>query len=267
MEIQKIAEGNTAEVFTWGENDILKLFRKDFPMSAVEQEYRISKAVEKLGVQIPKGKDIVEYEGRTGIVYERITGISLLDLISKKPWTSGKYAKIIAQMHYDMHRRNAEGLPECKESLRWRIEHAKELDQKQREAVLEVLKQLPEGSSVCHGDYHPGNILKDSDRYVILDWMTATAGQPGYDVARTLYLLKDSAIPDYIPGPVRVLMNRVRRSLAGKYLKQYRSLSGMPIEEIEAWRLPLIAGRLTEWVPEYEREALLTEIKEKTGVK
>jgi uncharacterized protein (TIGR02172 family) len=266
MKAQKIGEGNTAEVFSWGENDILKLFRQEFPIGAIEQEYRISKAVEELGVPIPKVKEMLEYEGRTGIVYEKIIGKSLLKLLSEKPWTVGSLAKKIARMHYDMHQQNAGGLPDCVETLRWRINQA-DLPQQQKEEVLKVLESLPKGNSVCHGDYHPGNILKSSERYVILDWMTATAGQPAYDVARTMYLIKDAALPDYFPSAVKLVMDWMRRRLANRYLSCYMRLSGLSKKEIDAWRLPLITARLTEWVPEIEKEALLTEIKERTGVK
>lgn len=267
MKVQKIGEGNTAEVFAWGEYDILKLFRKELPMGAIEQEYRISKTVEELGLPVPKVKDMLKYEGRTGIVYEKILGDSLIKLVSERPWTSGSISKTIAKMHYDIHQQNAGGLPDCVEELRWRINQAGSLSVHQKEEVLKALELLPKGSSVCHGDYHPGNILKSGSRCVILDWMTATAGQPAYDVARTLYLLKDAVLPDYFPKPVKLAMNLARRGLARRYLRCYMRLSGMRKAEIDAWRLPIISARLTEWVPESEKEAILTEIKEKTGVK
>jgi uncharacterized protein (TIGR02172 family) len=266
MKVQKISEGNTAEVFTWGEYDILKLLRKEFPMVAIEQEYHAGKAVEELGLPVPKAKDMLEYEGRTGIVYEKIQGNSLLKLLTVRPWTVGSLAKIIAKMHYDMHQQNGGGLPDCVEMLRWRINHAEGLSEHQKEEILKTLESLPKGSSVCHGDYHPGNIIKSGNRCVILDWMTATAGQPAYDVARTIYLLKDAAIPGYYPSPVMLVMNRTRKYLAHRYLSCYIKFSGMRMSEIDAWRLPLISARLSEWVPESEKEALLTEIKEITGV-
>ncbi len=266
MNAQKIGEGNTAEVFSWGENDILKLFRQEFPIEAIEKEYRISKTVEELGIPIPKVKAMLEYEGRTGIVYERILGKPLLKLLIEKPWIAGGLAKTIARLHYSMHQQNAGGLPDCVDTLRWRINHADILPLRQKEEVLKVLESLPKGSSVCHGDYHPGNIIQSNGRCVILDWMTATAGQPAYDVARTMYLIKDAALPDYFPSVVKLVMNGMRRRLAKRYLSCYIKLSGMQRKEIAAWRLPLIAARLTEWVPEAEKEALLTEIKEKTGV-
>jgi uncharacterized protein (TIGR02172 family) len=267
MKTQKIGEGYTAEAFTWGEYDILKLFRKEFPMVAIKQEYHISKAVEELGLPVPKVKDMLENEGRTGIVYEKVQGNSLLKLLIVRPWAVGRLAKIIAKMHYDMHQQNAGGLPDCVEILRWKISHAGGLSEYQKKEILKILESLPKGSSVCHGDYHPGNIIKSGNRYVILDWMTATAGPPAFDVARTIYLLKDAAFPDNYPSTVKFVMNRTRRYLARRYLSCYIRLSGMRKSEIDDWRLPLISARLEEWIPESEKEALLTEIKEKTGVK
>ncbi len=266
MIAQRIGEGNTAEVFLWGDNDILKLFRKGMPMVAIEQEYRSSKAVEELGLPTPKVKDMLEYEGRTGIIYEKISGESLLKLLTTKPWSVGRIAKTVAKLHYAIHQQRAQGIPDCVEELRWKINHVESLSQGEKEEVLKVLELLPKGNSICHCDYHPGNIIQSNNRCVVLDWMTATAGRPAFDVARTMYLIKDAALPDYFTGMTKLFMNIIRRYLANRYLLCYRRLSGMQQEELDAWRLPLIAARLTEWIPDNEKKAILTEIKEKIGV-
>ncbi|MBP1754382.1 MAG: hypothetical protein H6Q59_780 [Firmicutes bacterium] len=259
--MELIGEGYTAEVYSWQEGEILKLFRKEFPLGGIEKEYEVSKEVERLGIPIPRVGEIIEYEGRTGIVYERIVGDSLLKLITARPWSSGKYSRRLAELQYELHQCKAKGLNSYKGSLEWGIQHST-LTEDQKQAVLNRLAQLPEGDRLCHGDFHPGNVLKTKEDYIILDWMTAACGCPSMDVARTVMLIKDAGLPGNIPAIARLMINRTRRSLAQSYLRNYRKLSGMSREEIDHWRLPIIAARLSEWIPEVERNAIMKEIND-----
>jgi hypothetical protein len=77
-----IGEGFTAEVFSWGESQILKLFKKEFPRNGVEKEYFISKEVYENGLPAPKVGEMIEYEGRNAIIYEGIFGDSMLKKIT-----------------------------------------------------------------------------------------------------------------------------------------------------------------------------------------
>ncbi len=260
--LQLIGEGNTAEVFAWKETEVLKLFREGFPKDGAEQEFRINREIEKYGIPMPRVIDMLEYEGRPAIIYERITGTSLLDLISRHPLRAVRYTKHMAKLQYEFHQVKAEALPSAKSELVRKIQRTKELPEKIKERILLRLEQLPEGEALYHGDYHPGNIMVASGRYVILDWMLGAGACPCADVARTLMLLKDAALPDTMPKAVKSLIRRMRNHLAGSYLKEYCRLSGRDADEIRAWRLPIIAARLTEWIPENEKQALLGEIKE-----
>ncbi|MDF2907439.1 MAG: hypothetical protein K0R34_2760 [Herbinix sp.] len=256
-----IGEGNTAEVYSWKEGKILKLFRKEFPLGGIDKEYKVNKEVEMLGLPIPKAEEIIEYNGRSGIVYERITGESLLKLISKQPWAARKYVKQLVRLQYEMHQCKAENLGSYKEAMEWNIRHTDALSDNMKQTILRRLDQLPEGDILCHGDFHPGNIIKSNEDYIVLDWMTAAVGSPGMDVARTALLLKDAALPGNIPVVVKIIINGMRGRMLRYYLRYYRKRSGISQEEIDRWRLPIIAARLAEWIPDTERNTLLKEIE------
>lgn len=263
MDIQIIGEGNTAEVYSWKEGQILKLFRKEFPLGGIEKEFRVNKEVERLGLPIPKAEEIIEYNGRTGIVYERVIGESMLKLISIKPWKAGKFVKHLANLQYEMHQCKAENLSSYKDALKWNINHTNALTDDVKQTILHMLDQLPDGNFLCHGDFHPGNIISTKDDYVVLDWMTAASGVPSMDVARTVLLIKDAALPGNIPAIVKVIIQGTRARMLKNYLKHYKRRSGLTQKEIDSWRLPMIAARLTEWIPDTEQKALMKEIEEK----
>jgi len=265
MKGQLIGEGNTAEVFSWGEKEILKLFRQEFFVEGIEKEYRISKEVEKLGLPVPKVGEMIELEGRKGITYERISGVSMLKQIMEKPLAAGRCARHLADIHYQIHQYKVEGFPIYKEALEWNIRRLETLTENQKQKILAQLKQLPDGDTLCHGDFHPGNIITNEKQSVILDWMTATTGNPSADVARTMLLLKDAVLPEGTPRLMGYIITIMRNRLAKGYLKRYMQLSGMHLKDIKQWRIPILAARLMEWVPEEEKKFILKEIVKAIG--
>jgi aminoglycoside phosphotransferase (APT) family kinase protein len=82
----------------------------------------------------------------------------------------------------------------------------------------------PEPRAVCHGDFHPFNILMDADRVTgVLDWPHAIVADPAFDVATTLVILK--LVPMEVAGlatPLRWLATAARPLLVGSYLRRYR---------------------------------------------
>ena len=91
--------------------------------------------------------------------------------------------------------------------------------------------------------------------------MTAARGDAAEDVARTLYLLRGAVVPTDVPRLQRALIAVARRRFAAAYLRRYRQLRPVTDAEIEAWRLPMLAGRLGEGIAD-EREAVAAQLRE-----
>ena len=49
-----LAEGRTAEVYAWGEDKVLKLYRSGFPPGDAEYEYHKALASQKTGFAVPR---------------------------------------------------------------------------------------------------------------------------------------------------------------------------------------------------------------------
>ena len=82
----RIGIGRTAEVYAWGDHQILKLYRVDMPREWVHHEARIGQIVAEAGVHAPAIGETVEIDGRLGIIYERITGPAMLGALGRQPW-------------------------------------------------------------------------------------------------------------------------------------------------------------------------------------
>lgn len=181
-----IARGRTAEIFAWGSNRVLKLFLDWCPAAWAEQEARVTQAVHETGIPVPAVEGIVEVESRLGIVFERVEGPSMLGVLGAKPWKLVQFARLLAELQAAMHSREIAGFPLQRERLESNIQAAEVLPATTREAVLNLLRRLPDGNAVCHGDFHPDNIIMSSRGPIIIDWLTATQGNPLADVAKDL---------------------------------------------------------------------------------
>lgn len=243
----RIAEGRTAEIFAGGNGHILKLFRSWCPRTWAEQEFRIARAVKQAALPVPAVLDVVEVDGRTGIIYERIAGPSMLREFLSKPWRISRYACMLAELHAAMHGRQVSELPPQRLRLERKIQAAK-LPAAVKGAALSALGALPPGDALCHGDFHPDNILMSPNGPIIIDWPDATRGNPLADVARTLLLFRLGELPPATPH--RWLLDLGRTATYRIYLTRYVKLRGVTASDIDAWRLPVAAARASEEIAE-----------------
>jgi uncharacterized protein (TIGR02172 family) len=244
----RIGVGRTAEVYAWGDHQILKLYRASMPREWVYHEARIGHIVAEAGVHAPAIGDTVEVDGRLGIIYERITGPAMLDALAHQPWRLPGRARQFAQVHATMHSCARPELSSQHQSLSRAIEYAPGLDDVTRQRILAALERMPGGESVCHGDYHLGNIILSPRGPIVIDWMMACHGNAIADVARTVLLFRIGVLPEETPLVQRLVTPLIRRAFLSAYLRAYRTLRPLSQDEIEAWLPILAAARLNEGI-------------------
>ena len=88
-----IAQGRTAEIYAWGEGQVVKLFRDWVPAGQAAFEAQVAQAAQATGVPMPAVGEIVEVDGRFGLVYERVDGPTMDETLQRKPWKLGWIAK------------------------------------------------------------------------------------------------------------------------------------------------------------------------------
>jgi thiamine kinase len=183
------AYGRTAEVFAWPDDRVLKLFRSGWSEVGAHYEADKAQAVYATGLPAPAACDVFQVNGRFGILYERISGIALTKVLQQKPWTLVSMARLLADLHLEMHQHRLPQLPSLRETLTGRIQGNADIPSEIRQVLLQTVAAQPDGRALCHGDFHPENILITDRGPVVLNWMDATRGNPLGDVARTTLLL------------------------------------------------------------------------------
>jgi len=254
-----IAEGRTAEVYEWDVGHVLKLYRDWCPPHWVEYEARVARAVTEARIPTPAAGEIVEIDGRRGLIYQRVTGRSMLEDLNSHPTLLFKHARSLAKLQVQVNRVSIPGLPSYKSGLEEAIRHAPHLPNDLRDRALSSLENLPDGQNLCHGDFHPGNVLLTGQGPIVIDWMTANSGSLWADVARTSLLLTIG------PKGAGKMISPVVRPAIGifhhAYLRQYRALVPDGQGEFNRWMPVIAAARMNEEI-DPEREALIQTVRE-----
>lgn len=187
-----VGVGNTAEVFDFGDGKVCKLFYQGYPKDAVKREFRNATEVQRRGLPVPKVFEMVESEGRAGIVYEKIVGKSMLECIIENPGTAGFYLEEFVLLQKKWLKGasvQSASVLSYKEFLQMLINGA---GQEAEVSLFKEINALPEGDTLLHGDFHPGNVLISTEhRPVVIDFMNVCRGPALYDIARTYVLLKE----------------------------------------------------------------------------
>lgn len=77
---------------------------------------------------------------------------------------------------------------------------------------------------ICHGDFHPLNILVDTAGFTVVDWSGALLGPRAFDLAYTSLLLAEP--PLVVPGPARWLVRTLGARLARRFVVEYERKCG-----------------------------------------
>ena len=253
----RIADGGTAEIFAWDEDKILKLYHESASPGEAEGEAVRASIAYDAGLNTPAVIDTIIIENRQGIIFERVHGVTMVEAIIANPQKLISYAHLLAELQVDMHTRTASKLPLQCQRLQHQIQSLFGLAEEIKAAILKDLDRLQDDNAICHGDFHPENILLTAEEPVIIDWVDATQGSPLVDVARTILLLQTSELPPSMNESRRQKIAEIRHLFCEAYLEHYRHIQSISRKAIARWELPVAAARLSEGIGDSEKAELL----------
>jgi len=246
----KLAQGREAEVYAWNGNAVLKLYWPGY-LGHIAEASALS-TLQRSGSTAPRLIGAVEIDGRHGLILERLEGPDMLSLLQRRPWRMLGLARTLAEAQLLIHGVQApEDLPDLKQVLAARIEAGVE-SAELRDFSLQVLDPLPAGDRLCHGDFHPGNVLVADSQVSVIDWTNATRGVPEADFARTALLLAHGEPPPDTSRLFRTLLSAGRSVFARAYARNYRRRTEDPLKQVRSWVITHAAARLADGIEEEE---------------
>ena len=218
---EKIGESMTAEVFAFGAGRVIKVYRARTPLGMLEYEVRATQAAFESGAPAPEVFGTETVNGRAGIILQRYDGRSLIEMImdgSIGPAEAGvELARVHASLHAGRYRADVWTFRQFAGFMAGQLlELGMPADVIARGRA--IAHELPEVTTLCHGDLHPGNILMTEEGPRIIDWTSAMLASPLADVARQHLTMTVFAAPaEYERG---------RRALEEPFMRTYADLTG-----------------------------------------
>jgi aminoglycoside phosphotransferase (APT) family kinase protein len=261
QDMTPLAEGRLSLVYLLKDGRVLKLLHKTVPDQKVDDEFRRCQIISKAGVPSPRALEIVEVDGRRGIIFEWAGESDLMKAKLGNPLNLNSGAQFMSTVHQDILKREAPELPDLKaEALRLsRLLTEGVIQPGQFEVLQCYLDQLPSANTICHMDFQPGNIMLNKDGYQVIDWSEAVRGAPAADIALTCLIL---AMAETSPGTsllLRIIIPIFRKAFEKRYRAHVTSHMGITEENLQDWMLVAGIFRLATWNIEVERE-FLTEL-------
>jgi aminoglycoside phosphotransferase (APT) family kinase protein len=231
----RIGGGDQAELFEYGQ-DACKLYGSHIPKHIAKRmafrEAAVLAIVEDFDdVPAPRVLGVRQIKDRWGVIMSRIEGQNFDHTLRDRPEAKpDDYMKEMARLHVLIHRHQAPRLPALKARLGDDIRKAGDkLGPALQTKLLDQLAQMPDGDRLCHGDFHPSNVMGKLGDASIIDWLEATRGEPVVDVCQSW-----------------LLMERSDQKLADSYVEAYAHESGLVRNDILCWRPIVAAARLAD---------------------
>ncbi len=243
-----IAVGRTSEVFAYGTDSVVKVLRPGVPGHWATLEARFTTEVRAGGLSTPEVRGVVDVDGRPGVVFERIVGPSMWQVIMDRPDDAAALGRELASVHQEIQRAGVpSGIPDLVARLCNKILDVDRLSEENRQEACSIVGTLPRGAALLHGDLHPGNVLMHAQGPVVIDWFDSVIGHPVADVVRSSILLRrpsTGGTPPHLPGATPELLDVIHASYAGEFAGLLEQLE----LDIRLWEPVLAAGRMAEGV-------------------
>jgi len=258
-----VGEGATAEVYEYGQDKVIKCMKCENDDDILYREYAIYKYLMGCKLPLPKVYGVKEFQGKKGIVFQQIHGRNVVQIIQRRPFRIFFYLKKLARIQAEIHNHTApEHLPNVKEIIRARISKNYDIDSEQKQKILSYLDALPEMNLLCHGDFHPNNVMIENDMYYVMDWLGCSSGDPLADVAFTIDLLRCHIYTDDVAPYLRGFLLLFRNILARKYVSEYKKIRNCDRKVLKKWCVVRAAELMTGPFAQKDRMLLHKIVKE-----
>ena len=232
-----IGKGAQCQVYRKGDTVYKVLSEGHELCSAMHEGFALALA-QREGIPVSNIHGVYTEGGHIVMEMDYVAGKPVTDLIIEAAQRRDRgaidaYVQQLVDLQVQLHSRTAIGLGAARQTYAAVFANPSSLSDKLRGRLLDRLNRLPDGSALCHNDYHALNVINKGGQLVIIDWDSAMAGDPAGDVAHTFLvsLLMNDAL------------NGVYDDFAGNYLEKYLAKTHMIRGQVEVW-MPVHAAIL-----------------------
>ena len=279
---------------------VLRIFKQAAFVDQARRETAVQNSLATLGYLVPR----VAAQFDTGInglpfnVMERVPGHPMMENAELNESSMKRMIDWWAAVHVQLHQLSAAPVIEALEAAgftqdRFSVDgRVRYLDRYFEGDTFDALRPVHAwlsdnrpaertDPSVCHGDFHPGNIMVDGDQVTgVIDWPGIAIADPEFDIGTTMVLIRAGAA--MIEPEIRPMIE----AMADMYVARYNELSPVDMDRVryyEAMRsfrafvrgtaahIPGLAEELAPrdqypWAAEFTMNDLAGRLRQLTGI-
>ena len=249
FDLEIVGQGATTKVYRDG-YIALKVYIDAYHFD-VEREYSRQLFAYEAGLPVPEVYCVRRLDDMTTVLeMEYIKGQHLMYPGMGNEEISSAILTLV-KLQNEVHKIKAKGEPKQRERFRAKIKNSPYLTKPLKEKInLLLIEVHNKRDSLCHGDFHPLNVIYDGNKHWIIDWVDATSGNPLADACRSYIIFKQ-------------FINQA----AEAYLSTFCNEANVEKDDVLKW-LPIVAVvRLEENIDEETRDWLMNIINEWDQIK
>lgn len=248
-DLQFITQGGEADIYSIENDKILRVIRNR-KGKTFETEKHLFPVLAEHHINVPAVYEYIENEDMLAQVMQKIVGNTMLEQMQRHPQKLVQEIKKLARMHAQLLNIQSNcGLHSIKVIFNYFISMPPCLDNKLIDFASKIMKELPINNYICHGDFHPGNILVQNDTYFIIDWSGAYCSDFVSDIAHTYLLM--THVPE-VPGQsqkIHEVISSFGSYMAEVYLKEILKLKEFSLSDFSKWTVVMSFLRVYYGMP------------------
>ncbi len=184
-----IGRGACGECYRIDDETIIKLYYEGGDIAMIEHEKALAKKAFVMGIPTAISYDIVEADGRKGVVYELIKSKTLGELIrsdrSKLDEYVAMYVDICKKIN-SIHTNDPE-IPSFKDMNRADIARVTGVSDEEIQMLHRFIDLVPDGDTCIHGDLNINNIMVQDGECCLIDMGELSTGMSMFDLSRIAF--------------------------------------------------------------------------------
>lgn len=222
---ETVLQERSDKVICRDKDTVLKIFGPSYKVSLILNEAMNEARAAETGLPVAKVLEVLKIRDHWCIRREYVEGTTLADVMAKDKKNLAKYLKQFVEIQCKIFSKTSDRMGNLADKLDKQIS-ASPVEKVTRYDLHMKLQSFPRGTSLCHGDFNPTNvIITPNGDWRVIDWSHVRLGDPCADVARTYLLF-------WLSGHV---------AAAEKYIALACEALRVPLAEVQKY-LPIVAA-------------------------
>lgn len=180
-----IGKGANGAVYRYDAETIVKVYFNSDALPEIQRERELARKALVLGINTAIPYDVVRVGENYGTVMELLEATSLSKMIRKDPEHLDLPLKYFVDMLKQIHSTNVKpgDMPSMKQvALNWASFDKDHLPKELGNKLYNMVENIPDQSTMLHGDYHTNNVMVRNGEALLIDMDTLCMGHPIFEL-------------------------------------------------------------------------------------